>query len=246
MIKISGNAQYVIVGANGDNLFVSSDYGATFASKLTSNDWDVADVNYTGQYMAAAIAAGYLYTSNDYGQTWTEHTFATYFTRIKYSKTGQYLYACKSSEVWRSDDYGATFSLAYSGTVSGITVSLNGQYVFLSASSGAKLSSDFGVTFSNSQVGNTLDMSYDGKYMLVSRNNTSIHVSSDYGVSFSEQLIFNGRLGAAHIGRNPKYMAFTEQINNLVRISSDYGSTWSTKTMTSPSQITSNKWSLIG
>jgi hypothetical protein len=243
-IEISGNAQYVIVGVNGDFLFVSSDYGVTFAQRLTYQNWDMCAVNYTGQYMAAAYFSGNLYTSNDYGQTWTEHTFATYFQSAKYSKTGQYLYVTTSSnETWRSDDYGANFSSNYIGGVDSIALSMSGQYVFLSNST-PKISNNYGVSYSNPVNAGTThsSMSYDGKYLLSTRINTYYNLSSDYGASFVETYVFDSNLREAHISRNPKYMAMTEQTKNRIRISSNYGTSWNTKPITSPSQIRTNTW----
>jgi photosystem II stability/assembly factor-like uncharacterized protein len=77
-IACSSSGQYVIIGTDGGNVWVSADYGNSWnaPSSLPSGStvWDGVAVSSTGQYMMVGNVAGstYSYYSIDYGASWSQ------------------------------------------------------------------------------------------------------------------------------------------------------------------------------
>lgn len=77
-IACSSSGQYVIIGTDGGNVWVSADYGNSWnaPSSLPSGStvWDGVAVSATGQYMMVGNVAGstYSYYSIDYGASWSQ------------------------------------------------------------------------------------------------------------------------------------------------------------------------------
>jgi hypothetical protein len=107
-ISASGQYQTAIV-SGGTDIYVSSDYGVTWASELTTTAqlWKSLAMSATGQYQMALIASSStVYVSKDYGQTWQTATTAMgalTFDAVAISASGQYT-ACavSSGYIWLS------------------------------------------------------------------------------------------------------------------------------------------------
>ena len=70
-MAISGSGQYQLAQNNATStMFLSSDYGATFAAVLASPAWSCA-IDFTGQYQVVARLPTNIYYSVNYGVTWT-------------------------------------------------------------------------------------------------------------------------------------------------------------------------------
>jgi hypothetical protein len=90
----------------------------------------------------------------------------------------------------------------------------------------------FGKTSADSLYYRCSSKSYDGKYQLYSTT-TGLYLSTDYGVTNSLVLGSGINYNINAMSYDGKYMIVTDKTNNKVEISSDYGSTWTTKTIIS-------------
>ena len=77
-ISISSTGQYQTAAAWGGLIYVSSNFGKTWTSKITSNaiNWTSISVSSTGQYQTGVSWGTSPYFSRDYGNTWS--TTASY------------------------------------------------------------------------------------------------------------------------------------------------------------------------
>lgn len=77
-LACSSSGQYVIMGTDGGQVWISSDYGDSWTQANLypsgSTLWDAVAISATGQYMFAGNGAGstYSYYSNDYGASWSQ------------------------------------------------------------------------------------------------------------------------------------------------------------------------------
>ena len=155
---------------------------------------------------------------------------------VSINSTGQYQFAAANAGlVWRSTDYGVTWSaltLASRNWVS-VAVSSTGQYVVTVSSDGSTdrlyNSSDYGVTWvgrgfaSNTWV--QVAISASGQYQCGVSSNLAIQSSRDYGVTWNS---ISGTAGVAWTGiaisSSGQYI--TAVINSNPYVSSDYGVSW--------------------
>lgn len=150
--------------------------------------WIGGSLSYNGQYITVSNSAGQTYVSANYGATFTKRVddwmvcaagpgsqiVPTQFHSINMSYSGQYQTAlansfggspiCYNNSIWRSSDYGVTWTeTSYTGNwgsineSSGLKVSSSGQYQFAAKAefttypptqpAGLFLSTDYGVTW---------------------------------------------------------------------------------------------------
>jgi hypothetical protein len=152
--------------------------------------WIGGAISYNGQYITVANGAGQLYVSNNYGQTFTRRIndwivcplpggasalISTQFHSINMSYSGQYQTAlanswggpeplCFNNSIWRSSDFGVTWTeTSYTGNwgktneSGALKVSASGQIQFAAKAQfttypptqnpGLFLSTDYGVTW---------------------------------------------------------------------------------------------------
>lgn len=95
-LAISGTGQYQMAQNTATNtMYLSSDYGATFAAVLATPCWSCA-IDYTGQYQVIARLPTNIYYSVNYGVTWsiaTNYPNPTQSRSVSMSANAQYLLA---------------------------------------------------------------------------------------------------------------------------------------------------------
>lgn len=199
-IATSHNGVYVLISlannaGGNDVLAVSSNYGASFTyTQPNVSSWIGAAVSEDGQFMYTLDVPQYsLVYSTNYGASWSSTALPSSEnpTAVAINSDGQTVYVTTNSAMYRSTDYGSTFSpvgnlLSYTD----IDISSSGQYVVAIALNGnIQLSSDYGNTFSQVIINNitswrSVSISDDGSKIAVLDNANRLYTSIDSGATF--------------------------------------------------------------
>jgi hypothetical protein len=209
-ISCSQSGQYIVGTAYNDYIYLSSDYGISWASIITlSKPWIHVCLSASGQYIYAvslynSSTEGYIYISNNYGISFTQITSVSkYWQRIATSGSGQYVGAIASSQtnvtpdyIFISSNYGNSFSQVGASLYwQNISISGSGKYM-LAVTQGSTANSvgyvyksiDFGKTWSqissNNQAYNGVCVSSTGQY-LASCSSSGILISTTPYPTFS-------------------------------------------------------------
>ena len=153
------------------------------------------------------------------------------------------LYITAYGDIYRSTDFGGSFTLAYTGSGgykgnAWINCSDDGKYCVASRGGTSEylyLSSDYGVTWGTTSITTGQqgysNISGNGMY-IVCANSGNLYISSNYGSSFSTSRTALGFYDIA-ISFDGSVIAMNSA-GNIV-YSKNYGSTWSTATNSIPS-----------
>lgn len=154
-VAVSRSGQYMYaIAASNDYRFYSHDYGANWVDVgLAIMGCNGVICSGDGRYVYywAASSVNY-YVSSDYGVTYTQKTVpsATAPNGFTCSNDGKYVYYLASTGIYRSSDYGATWSV-YSMTIArsvSTSCSYDGKHVVMRVSTTQfAISDDYGVTF---------------------------------------------------------------------------------------------------
>jgi len=219
LVKISGNGQYLLSINNSGSVYTvykSSDYGVTWTSTGFSytgtNQYTLysrsACLSNDGQYQYFLIrynGGTVLYRSSNSGVSFVTITQpSSSINEICCSSNGQNLVlVLLSGGVYRSSDYGSTWTigtLGYNnGLLSGISCSSSGQYVMIAGYGKPQWSDNYGATFTSSTFLNDTPPSVDywitafsasSPYVILSKNSGSsydyLYYSTDYGQTFTK------------------------------------------------------------
>ena len=146
-IAISNNGAYVLAVAYNGYAYLSSNYGASFGtiSSLGTNTFIGCAVSGTGQYQTivgqySTGGAYYLKRSTDYGATWSNPTsiatsgYSQNLSCVTMDSTGQYqaigsladtINSGVKPAIYLSSDYGATWTVSFTNSFSGISIRIN-------------------------------------------------------------------------------------------------------------------------
>jgi UDP-3-O-[3-hydroxymyristoyl] glucosamine N-acyltransferase len=243
-VAISDNGEYQIIttynitNSGIGNLYVSSDYGATFIGKITSvsNDYIGCAISSTGQYIST-ITSNYntisnlndgsynIYVSSNYGSSWTIPAFKTDngFANIAMSSTGQYQTVV------------STYKVGY----------------FNTSSAKCYVSSDYGKTGSwnlklNLTEGNnfkSISMSSSGQYQTICgyipdmnySKNIFIYSSDDYGNTWTPQYSSSSnQANIITVSSSGQYQFAATFDASYILVSTSYGTNWYQNTNFSP------------
>jgi len=219
IIKVSATGQFMIItDSHNDYVSISNNFGNTWQTKLSGQNYYHCAISATGQYMVACSDPGYVYISNNFGNSFTEYS----------------VFGFSSSQTWTS--------VAISANGQYITAVMDST----SNSGFAYVSRNYGSDWSRTQLNGTAltcgrcAMSSDGKYQIVSiaSNVTNYYLSSNYGSSFESKtftLSTGGNISAPStrwwdvaVSSSGKYMLIsTYSSNSGCYYSKDYGQTWS-------------------
>jgi hypothetical protein len=225
-VSVSASGQYQTATffnavTNSGSIYISSNYGVSWSqpSSIVSDYYFSVSVSASGQYQTAVTittspGTGSIYNSNDYGVTWSLNSFVPPFAGIQHnsvsvSASGQYQTAVitvptnpATGSIYNSNDYGVTWSLNSSATVSylytSVSMSATGQYqtaTFLNGGGGnLYISSNYGVTWSDPTISvsnsySSVSMSATGQYQTAVTSTPSgggnPYISSNYGDTWS-------------------------------------------------------------
>jgi photosystem II stability/assembly factor-like uncharacterized protein len=257
-ISMSSLGQYQNVAEASGNVYVSSDYGATWSFSVnigigdpvrnTNNSISIG-CSETGLFQTVSNGKS-IFVSSNFGYTWNK-TFNLGSTNVYVSVclSGQYqlVLSCGDS-FYTSSDYGQTWK-RYNDTESTIynsiqtfpagcvSMSFTGEYQTI-VSESVYVSSDYGKTWTDA-FGDFSDFNWqsvsissDGKYQTALESTGDIYVSKDYGVTWNPvvtDLVSNKQWTAVSISANGNFQTAIEY-GGTVYLSSDYGVTWNQST----------------
>lgn len=256
---VSGDGK-ILYGVSGNQLFTSYDRGVTWSVINTLVDINHLLSSYDGRilygFQLINVNSGYrVKISYDYGVTWFDT--ATVGSAIDYPRNAccssncDILYIATKTTIYKSNNYGATFSSIlttsnYGDYDTGLHCNETGTDVY-AFSNGVNLirSRDEGVTWSSMNFSSgfsDFSASGDGTIMFgISTGSTTpslrgLYVSKDSGQTWSHQSTFNS--GAAAIGavmaKTGRIMAYSinsgSAVGDDIYISRDSGDTWGLST----------------
>ena len=248
-IAVSSNGQRQTAVSNGGQIYISTDYGATWTGTGTNRNWNAVAMSSDGQYQTALVydsfyneeleemfPIGKIYTSDNYGSSWTERDYSQFWKEVAMSSDGQYQTAtCEDTYIYKSSDYGATWTaVAISEWFQSVDLSSSGQYQTGVVGYGGNIytSSDYGASWTQrNETGGCSDiaLSSSGQYQLTGKCDEIdgyIYVSNDYGINWASRT--SPGLGCWITGSmsgDGKYQTMAD-LGGSVYISDDYGATW--------------------
>jgi hypothetical protein len=214
--------------------------------------WDEIGSSGDGKYLAACSWPGYIYTSSDYGATWKQltafgHSQWCTTDGVAISADGHYQVVVGSDTIM-SDDYGATWSAAYSpgsGAFEAVAMSADGKYLAAATNDfdppgngDIWTSIDYGHTWTDQAASgdhqwSSIVSSSDGSHIVAAAYNGNIYASSDYGVTWSQTSAGSRSWYAVVSSASGQYLAATASnypTPGDIYTSSDYGATWTDRT----------------
>lgn len=246
-LAISANGQYMAGGEYGGMIYVSSDYGVTWSSKVSNGNWTDISMSDSGQYIVAGTNSSSPGSrlSRDYGATWVSSGTSEQARGVGAIRPdGQTM-------LQRAGVEGNTTATPYyyTNVPSGITGSITNMYesstvigfalagsrVVASVSGGSIWTSTNGTSFtqastSGSRSWRKIAISSDGNTIVSVVGNTGgyIYRSADGGATWTE-ITADGskvRWGCA-MSADGQVIAVTEDAaNGQLSLSFDGGTTW--------------------
>lgn len=252
-ISISASGKYQSAIEEYGDIYISSDYGTTWApyKNIGTSLTNHVRISLTGQYQTAANGIE-IYTSTDYGVTWNKvYNFGVSQIFVSVCLTGQYQTVISSGDgLYQSSDFGVSWTkntningdlynsiLAF--PTAGISMSFDGKRQIIVCEA-IYLSIDYGNSWTTTTIINDknsefddhnwvgCDMSSDGQYMTAIEVTGEIYISSDFGNNWTKNENDNVRdrqWQDISISSSGKYQTAVEK-NGYVFISIDYGVTW--------------------
>lgn len=183
----------VVAAVSGGSIYVSSDYGSSWAVRDTSRAWSEVAISADGSTMAASVFNGSIFVSTNFGENWTSTSSGNAaWAGLAVSSDGNKLAAvAQSSALYLSPDRGSTWvaqSKAGLKNWSSIAMSADGSRLVASVDPGKLYtSSDNGLNWSERSVEATwsaVASSADGTNLVAAVNGGQIYTSSDAGVTW--------------------------------------------------------------
>lgn len=247
-VSIDGKYQMAFAGGY---IWGSSDYGVTWTQRTTgaSKSYTSAAINGTGQYWLTSVNPGSVWLSTDYGVTFNDvgGGISQNNSRAIISSTGQYQTLVGYYYIWRSTNYGSTWTNVSSVPIptyqyKGAAMSSTGQYqTFGNAYGSLFKSSDYGVNFTEVASDTTrqwscLAMSSTGQYQTAAIIGDYQWRSSDYGVTWTEVGYGSGTFNYhmdIDMNNSGQYQVGVSRLNaaQILR-STNYGVSWNIVTST--------------
>ena len=217
-MSASGKYQAIVTTGTG-NLYVSSNYGVTWAAAsgaATNQNYQCVYLSSTGQYQLACYLGGLLYVSNNYGASWSTTASALQANAVAVSATGQYMaVSVNGGTIVTSNTYGQswTSTTAPTGAWTAVAVSASGQY--MSATLGAPgtiyYSINYGTNWTQatwaitaqntayaSNYWNNIFVTSGGQYQLATANVLTANLVFYYRFNLTDQTsttVYNGATG---------------------------------------------------
>ena len=253
-ITMSTSGQYQFITNQLNGVTRSTDYGATFSSVLLTPalaypEFSTHASSSTGQYVTAFGRKAsdnliYIFYSSDYGATFSTVSVSANGNNavgICMTPDGQTQYfiigdtagaGTGPGKMYKSTDYGASWSLVFTDTFSVLTnpgnmrISTTGQYISFMKNlwGGILSSSNSGSSWTyKAEGGYGFNMTPDGMYRAYLTSNFKLFESFDYGTTFTQSTLFNPDVSSHQRPGNPSDIAFTsnagtDTINSYVTV----------------------------
>lgn len=242
-----------LVAAYNRGIFTSTDSGATWTSRTTSDsyDWQYLTSSADGTKLAGVISSGRIFTSNDSGTTWTERENKRNWVAITSSADGSKLAAVTSGgiysgQVYRSVDSGVTWTKAVLSDKPWRSIASSADGTKLAAAAAGSgtpgkiyTSTDSGVSWiAREQDRNwrSIASSGDGTKLVAVVGAGRIYTSTDSGASWTERESDRNWWSVTSSSDGSKLAAVTYE--GQIYTSSDSGVSWT-------AVQSSRKWTAI-
>lgn len=194
MVGKPGIMQYAdgqFMVAVSDDVYISTDFGATWIAKGFTSTWKSVACSSDGKYILVSNGTN-TYLSNDRGNSWSATlgasvVFSSYDEGLTMSNSGQYIYILQSNySIKYSNNYGSSWSTVGCWKSWGLKCSGDGRYILIHdydySNKMIRLSSDYGLNFTTLTIP-TLE-TYAGFYSAaISNNGNAILVGVYQGTS---------------------------------------------------------------
>ena len=268
---ISDDGKYLAF-PSGPNVYVSSDYGATWQARNVGNLPQGTALYFVvmsrdGKFIAAIPNYGHIYTSKDYGLTWQVRSSgdiaaSLLWKAIAMSDNGQYLVAgVYPGNMYTSNDFGETWENRSSGVIAGarnwqsIAMSSDGAFVAAVVKGGRVYTSEnYGVTWKDNSVApidsalvwESIAISSDGKSIAAVTSGGKVYTSKNSGGVWEDKssrgIPATANLSSVAMTSDGKMLAVVH-LGGHIYVSSDFGDTWEDK---SSGIVASNlKWQAV-
>jgi hypothetical protein len=214
--SISSTGQYSLVTSNYVNLYMSTNYGASYFAALTGTSAGRCSISGNGQFLLFTNFTN-TYISTNYGTNWSTNygnNLPQPITSVGISYNGQYMLGNNDSTnvLWKSINYGLNWSqTSIDANSMFVNVSSTGQYMTYGGYPYGYISSNYGNNyFTTLYRAYNVAMSVSAQYMLYTQYNTptngNVYLSTNYGKDFTAQLLGLENLVNATISGNGDYM----------------------------------------
>jgi hypothetical protein len=157
---------------------------------------------------------------------------------ISMTEDGTKIVAGATSGIWVSSDSGASWTQRNStSNINSVKLSSDGTKIYATyrgrASSQVLISNDFGLSWSTSRPTGyecwdacALDISSDGTKIYLINYGAGVYVSSNSGTSWTQTNSNRYNFTSVASSSSGQYVLVSEELNNKLYLSSDYGQTW--------------------
>ena len=227
-VAMSANGKIQTAVANGDNIYVSYDYGHTWTAKDSSRAWSAIAMSSDGKIQSATVSSGYVYVSTDFGNTWAQKGSSLYWSGISMSSDGKYQTAVvNGGYIYLSSNYGNTWATDSANSANWVAVSMSDDAKYQTAVTDTYIytSSNYGINWAinnstNGSVYNSIKMSASGKVQVATYSwygSGWIMVSANYGASWVQR----GDLSGMGMGKGWNNVALSSDGRVMVGVTSD-------------------------
>jgi len=219
--------------ASGDQIYTSTDYGATWTPRDSSRDWRGVAMSADGARQSAVAYGGQIYTSTDYGETWTPRDSIRDWRSVAMSADGakQTAVVFNGGKIYTSTDYGATWTPRdYGGWWRAVAMSADGTKQTADGQGILYTSADSGATWTprdSSRDWDSVAMSADGTKQTAavwSSGSGQIYTSADSGATWTARGISASWISVAMSANGTKQTALV--FDGQIYTSADSGATW--------------------
>lgn len=240
---VDSTGQYQAIGYDSAGLYISSNYGSNWSRRLTGGEFRGCAFSRNGQYMLAGNNSGLVFISSNYGSTFStigglSITGNPQCTAL--SSNGQYMsFVGAGSQIFVSSNYGSTWNLRDTtrNQWTGNAVSDSGQWQYavfgaIAGGGGMVRSSNYGENWASVSIANDnyqfIETSGTGQYVLSVAYSGNYYVSSNYGSNWTTFSGFGAPIFKdCWVSQSGKIMAVAARGNRIIRVSNNYGVTWS-------------------
>ena len=258
LMSASDDGMTVVTATYGEKIYVSTDGGATWASKASSKSWWGTAISADGTIMYVAEYGASIWKSTDTGETWSELTNSNpgSYGDLACSADGTIVYGLdRGGTIYKSTDGGASWSDVTPTQITGspymMTASADGTKLGVANTNGyIYTSTDSGATWTEHTsvyLGSWKDIasSSDGTKLVAipessSTGQNKIIISIDSGATWTD----SAQYGALHVRQvaisdDGMKIAYTVKDDDIY-VSTDGGATFTAQGLSS-----SRKWSTI-
>ena len=249
------NGKYLAAVASVDNLYTSSDYGATWSVKGSQGEqsWHFVNMSNDGKYLALSVGvASYMYLSDNYGATLNQKNTGEMATKRSWQNTamsrdGRLLATvARPGHVYTSSDYGATWQDKSSGEIANdmlwhsiamsedgtrLAAVVLGGFLYMSNNSGATWQSMSSGNIAGTKVWKAITMSSNGE-VLAAVDEGTMYISRNYGATWENKSSGNiaGFIpwSSVAMSSDGKFIAAAAN-RGSVYVSENFGDAWQNK-----------------